>query len=67
MYVTVSILLPDSIFLGAVYLLRYAIHLGNLGCTEEARVAVLIVLSKVHVVALGGWMVSPVMLLNVCF
>ena len=39
-------MLPDSIFL-AVYPLRYAIHLGSLGCLEEARVAVVLCCPKV--------------------
>ena len=34
-------------FFWAVYLLRYAIHLGSLVCTEEARVAVLLCCPKV--------------------
>ena len=63
MYITVSILLPEIPFFWAVYLLRYAIHLGSLGCTEEARVAYnSLVLSNGHILPSGGWMVSPVML-----
>ena len=46
MYFTVNCATRFYFFL-AVYPLRYAIHLGSLGCLEEARVAVVLCCPKV--------------------